>query len=80
MTVRRTSNYTAHFDTPEAAEAFAARLPVAVTDHGHMGITYRATDDDHARAIAAFTGIGVPLAAGYTLSTGLGVHRREVQA
>lgn len=77
MTNRRTSNYTAHFATPAEADAFAAALPVPVTDHGHTGITFRAADDAWAALIASRTNGGFRT---YQLTTGLGVHRREVQA
>lgn len=77
---RRTSNYTAHFDTPAGAEKFAANLStldVPVQDHGHTGITFRAADDESAAEVAfAASSAGL---LDYSLSTGLGVHRRDVQ-
>lgn len=77
MTNRRTSNYTAHFDTPEAADLFARHLPVPVQDHGATAITYRAIDDYAALKVAQAA--LRPLRSGtVTLTTGLGVHRREV--
>jgi len=78
MTSRRTSNYTAHFNSPEAADIFTRNLDVPVQDHGALSITFRAADDEAAVSTAFRATIG-PVR-NYTLTTGLGVHRREVWA
>jgi hypothetical protein len=76
---RRTSVYTVRDLPAEAVEMLAAALRVPVSDRGEASVSYRASNDRSARghALAALRTIGLPTSEA-TLTTGLGVHRREI--
>lgn len=81
MTNRRTSNYTV--TVPDATDAMldrrAARLVALgrpVQDRQTHGLTFRAADDEDALKVLRIILHGDEHAV--TLTTGLGVHRRQV--
>lgn len=73
---RRTSVYTLHLEDHTTTKAIAHGFPTALQDQGETSLSFRARDDQDARQIAAdaLAGLDDP----YTLTTGLGVHRRTV--
>lgn len=84
MTNRRTSLYTIRLtDAGPDAPALLDRLQAglneqgyAVADYGSSTLSFRTSDDDTALAVAGLASGPIRT----TLSTGMGVHRREVQA
>lgn len=82
-THRRTSNYTLHVPGSDTADLDRLQqvLP-PITDRQEHGLTFRATDDDHAARISAraMDESSFPDDVETHLTTGLGVHRRTVVA
>lgn len=73
---RRTSVYTLHLDTPQQAQEIAARFDHPIQDQGENSISFRTSDDTTALRIVGDTLSDAPF--GWSLSTGLGIHRRWV--
>lgn len=81
MFKRRTSVYTIHLNTPRPGLptliATGLAASVAVQDIGGVSVSFRApTDDDAALQVAAHATAG--RTGDWTLTTGLGVHRRQI--
>lgn len=76
MTNRRSSIYTFRTMTPTMAVARLRAAAIPVQDVGEGSVSWRSSDDAAARRVRRRV-IGN---LDGTLTTGLGVHRREVQA
>jgi hypothetical protein len=78
-TTRQTSIYTIRLQSPTSVTVTAhglRHLGIAVCDLGDSSVSFRAGDDETALRIAR---LAAPPTAARTLTTGLGVHRRDVR-